>query len=272
MPELPEVETTKEGIKKHLEGQKISKVIVRNSRLRLPIAFNINELCEEKTIIQVSRRAKYILLELTAGHLLIHLGMSGHLRVVPANLAPNKHDHIDLVLNNQLALRYCDPRRFGVFHYFNEEPQQHPLLAHLGPEPLTELFNADYLYQKIRTRTQPIKSLIMNNELVVGIGNIYAAESLFLAKINPINSAKSLSYNQCALLVEHIKNVLKSAIKVGGTTLKDFYASDGKPGYFNHSLHVYGRKQQPCFDCNTPIETTVIAGRHSCFCPQCQPI
>jgi formamidopyrimidine-DNA glycosylase len=271
MPELPEVETTKEGIRKYLEGQTISKIIVRNSRLRLPIALNINDLCEQKTISRVSRRAKYILLELTAGHLLIHLGMSGHLRVVPTHLAPGKHDHVDLVLETKIALRYCDPRRFGLFHYFTEEPQLHSLLMHLGPEPLTEQFNAEYLYQKTRTRNQPIKSLIMHNELVVGVGNIYAAESLFLAGINPQNPAKTLSYNECACLIDHIKKVLQSAIQVGGTTLKDFYAFDGKPGYFNHSLNVYGRKKQPCFACNTPIETTVIAGRHSCFCPKCQP-
>ena len=272
MPELPEVETTKEGIKTHIESQVISKVIVRNFKLRLPVAVNINDLCENKLIKQVSRRAKYILLELSPGNLLIHLGMSGHLRVVPAHLAPGKHDHVDLILKNNLALRYCDPRRFGLFHYFNEEPRVYSLLARLGPEPLTPVFNADYLYQKTRRKNQPIKSLIMNNELVVGVGNIYAAESLFLAGINPQNPAKTLSYDQCSCLVKQIKQVLLSAIDVGGTTLKDFYAFDGKPGYFNNSLKVYGRKKQPCFDCNTLIETTVIAGRHSCFCPKCQPL
>ncbi len=271
MPELPEVETTKEGIKVHLENQVIERVIVRNPQLRLPIASNINDLCAKQTIHAVSRRGKYILISLNEGFLLIHLGMSGHLRVVPSITPPGKHDHVDLSLSNNLALRYCDPRRFGLFHYSVEDPKEH-LLSHLGPEPLTEAFNNDYLYEKTRTKNQPIKSFIMNNEMVVGVGNIYATESLFLAGINPISPAKSINYQQCSQLSTHIKNVLHSAIQAGGTTLKDFYAFDGKPGYFSISLKVYGRKNQPCFDCMTPIEVHLIAGRTSAFCPSCQPL
>jgi formamidopyrimidine-DNA glycosylase len=271
MPELPEVETTKEGIRVYLEGQVIQGVTVRNPKLRVPVLLNVNELCEGKTIQQVSRRGKYILLELTEGHLLIHLGMSGHLRVCPYPTPPAKHDHIDLILSNKHILRYCDPRRFGLFHYFTEDPKEHALLARLGPEPLTDEFTGDYLYQKTRLKNQPIKSLIMTNEVVVGVGNIYATESLFLAGINPISPAKTLSYEQCALLTQHIKEILQAAIKAGGTTLKDFYAIDGKPGYFTQSLKAYGRKKQPCLQCTTTIETLVIAGRHSAYCPQCQP-
>lgn len=271
MPELPEVETTKEGIKAYLEEQIIEKVIVRNARLRIPVAHDINEFCAQKSIIKVTRRAKYLLIFLNQGYLLIHLGMSGHLRVVPTHTPANLHDHVDIVLTNNLTLRYCDPRRFGLVLYSEENPQHHTLLAHLGPEPLEEEFNTDYLYQKTRQRKQPIKSLIMNNEIVVGVGNIYATESLFLAGIHPKKPATTLNYEQCAELTQHIKKVLDLAIKAGGTTLKDFYAFDGKPGYFSISLKVYGRKKQPCVHCTTLIETLVIGGRHSAFCPHCQP-
>lgn len=272
MPELPEVETTKEGIKNHIASQRISAIIVRNPRLRVPVALNINQLCAQKRILQVTRRAKYILLHLNEGYLLIHLGMSGHLRVIPADTTPGKHDHIDVILENGLTLRYCDPRRFGLFHYFKEPPERQSLLNHLGPEPLTEAFNADYLYQKTRTKKQAIKALIMDNRLVVGVGNIYAAESLFQAEIHPLSTAKSLNYEQCSALAQAIKQILNAAIQAGGTTLKDFYAFDGKPGYFTQSLKIYGRQCQPCYSCATSIEAVVIAGRQSCFCPQCQPM
>jgi formamidopyrimidine-DNA glycosylase len=271
MPELPEVETTKEGIKSHLEGQVITKIIVRNGSLRIPVPLNINALCEQKTIKQVMRRAKYIVIQLTAGNLLIHLGMSGHLKIVPANTPPGKHDHIDLILKNGSALRYCDPRRFGLFHYFDEPLHELKLLSHLGPEPLTEEFNPSYLYEKIRHKKKPIKSLIMTNEVVVGVGNIYATESLFLVGIHPKNPSKTVSYAQCSRLTHTIKEVLQRAIHAGGTTLKDFYASDGKPGYFTSSLNVYGRYNKPCPKCNTSIEAVFIAGRNSTFCPCCQP-
>lgn len=271
MPELPEVETTKQGIKPHLDGQTILKIIVRNHKLRLPIPDNINELCAGKKITCISRRAKYILIHLSEGCLLIHLGMSGHLRVVPETSKAEKHDHIDMLLSNGLTLRYRDPRRFGLFIYIAENPYQHHLLSHLGPEPLSEEFNHEYLHQRAKNKNTPIKSLIMNNEIVVGVGNIYATESLFLTGIYPKTQAKTIDYNTLILLTKHIKQTLKSAIAAGGTTLKDFYTFDGKPGYFSISLQVYGRKKQPCLQCSTPIESIVIAGRHSAFCPQCQP-
>lgn len=271
MPELPEVETTKQGIKPYLAGHTITGITIRNPRLRLPVPINMDTLCIGKKIKNVTRRAKYILLQLSNGYILIHLGMSGHLRLVNETTKPEKHDHIDLILDNGFALRYCDPRRFGIFLYIEENPHQHPLLAHLGPEPLTEEFNGNYLYQRARNRNIPIKSLIMNNEVVVGVGNIYATESLFLAGIHPLSPAKKINLKACLSLTNEIKKILHAAIDAGGTTLKDFYSYDGKPGYFSFALKIYGRKKQNCFQCTTPIESVVIAGRHSAFCPHCQP-
>lgn len=271
MPELPEVETTKKGIKPHIIDQIISGVLVRNSKLRVPVPLNMDELCVGKKITAITRRAKYLLLHLSQGTILIHLGMSGHLRIVPSTTRPEKHDHIDLMMNNGLSLRYCDPRRFGLFVYLDENPYQHSLLAHLGPEPLSADFTSDYLYQRTRNRNQPIKSMVMNNEIVVGVGNIYATESLFQAGLHPKMAAKEITEDACRSLTIQIKDILKSAIEAGGTTLRDFYTFDGKLGYFSISLKVYGRKTQSCFRCNSIIESVIIAGRHSAFCPQCQP-
>lgn len=270
MPELPEVETTKEGIKPHLEGQFIQKIEVRNYGFRIPVPSNINELCAEKKILTVTRRAKYILLQLSKGYLLIHLGMSGHLRIISDASLPEKHDHITLYLANGKALRFCDPRRFGLFIYIDENPHQHKLLTHLGPEPLSEAFDGHYLYQRSHNKNKPIKSFVMDNEIVVGVGNIYATESLFLSSIHPATPAKNINETTYHLLAKHIKSVLQQAIKSGGTTLRDFYAFDGKPGYFSISLKVYGRKNQPCMQCQHSIQTVMIGGRSSAFCPNCQ--
>ena len=272
MPELPEVETTKQGIKPHLEGQIIREIAVHNSKFRIPVPDNINELCAGRKISALTRRAKYILIQLSSGHILIHLGMSGHLRIVSANSTPEKHEHITLALTNGQALRFCDPRRFGLFIYIDENPHQHKLLAHLGPEPLSDQFNGSYLYQRAKNKNKPIKSFIMDNEIVVGVGNIYATESLFLAKIHPNTAARNITETACNVLAMHIKDVLKKAIASGGTTLRDFYAFDGKPGYFSISLQVYGRKNQPCFQCQHLIKTAVIGGRSSAFCPSCQEL
>lgn len=270
MPELPEVETTTQGIKPHLEGQVIARVVVYNTQFRIPVSKHLNDLCTGKQINKVIRRAKYILLELSKGYLLIHLGMSGHLRMTPDAAHLEKHEHIILILTNGRVLRFCDPRRFGLFLYLDENPSQHKLLSHLGPEPLSEEFNGDYLVQKTRNKNKPIKSFIMDNNTLVGIGNIYATESLFMAKIHPNTLAKSLSEIQCFTLAACIKKVLKQAIECGGTTLKDFYAFDGKPGYFNLSLQAYGRKNQPCLRCNYLIDSIFIGGRNSFYCPNCQ--
>ncbi|CAM2923099.1 bifunctional DNA-formamidopyrimidine glycosylase/DNA-(apurinic or apyrimidinic site) lyase [Legionella worsleiensis] len=272
MPELPEVETTKQGILPHLEGQIIKGAHVRNASLRLPVPAQMNEWCLGKKILTVTRRAKYLIIHLNEGYLLIHLGMSGHLRVVPEGTQAQKHDHIDISLTNGFMLRYCDPRRFGLFVYTEDNPHQHSLLSHLGPEPLSEDFNPEYLSNKAQNKNQPVKSFIMNNDTVVGVGNIYASESLFLTGLHPLTPAKNLSKPQINDLTAHIKKILHSAITAGGTTLKDFYAFDGKPGYFRISLQVYGRKKQTCYRCSSLIDSILIAGRQSAFCPQCQPL
>lgn len=271
MPELPEVETTKEGIKPYLASQVITHVTVRNHQLRIPVPLDMDTLCTGKKIIAISRRAKYIVIHLSSGYIVVHLGMSGHLRIVPVNTPPEKHDHLDLLLSNGFILRYCDPRRFGLFTFVNDETlHQHPLFATLGPEPLSTEFAGEYLYRKSRNRTLPIKSFIMNNDIVVGVGNIYATESLFHAHLHPLKPAHSLTKNTSVLLSTEIKRVLNLAIQAGGTTLKDFYAFDGKPGYFKFSLHVYGRKGEACVRCNTSIKAMVIGGRNSAYCPNCQ--
>lgn len=272
MPELPEVETTKRGITPFLQNQTILNVIVRQSQLRMPVTADINNLCTGKVVLSISRRAKYLLLHLTEGYLLIHLGMSGHLRLVNSQTPVTKHDHIDLCLSNDTVLRYNDPRRFGLWLYLTDNPLQHRILSHLGPEPLSQECHGDYLYSRASNRTQCIKSFIMSNEIIVGVGNIYAAESLFLAKIHPKTPAGAVPKHQIHDLMNHIKNVLQQAIDAGGTTLRDFFAVDGKPGYFSNSLKVYGRQTLPCISCQTSIQSIVIGGRNSAFCPSCQPL
>lgn len=271
MPELPEVETTKRGISPFLIGKTIETICVRQPRLRLLVP-PLDKLCKGQKVLGVERRAKYILVELTHGYLLIHLGMSGHLRLVNSELALQKHDHIDMVLNEGPILRYNDPRRFGLWLYIDDEPLKHPLLSHLGPEPLSDTFNTDYLSRCAYKKQQNIKSFIMRNDIVVGVGNIYATESLFLAGIHPQTAAGQLRKEQFDDLIIHIKAVLEQAILVGGTTLKDFYTSDGKPGYFANHLQVYGRKNLPCFQCNHLIQAINLGGRNSAFCPHCQPL
>lgn len=270
MPELPEIETTRRGLSPFLLNQTITDIIIRQPQLRLPVTPALNDLCAGQVVNAICRRAKYLLLQLSEGYLLIHLGMSGHLRITDKNTIASKHDHIDMLLQNGLILRYNDPRRFGLWLYLKENPYQHRLLAHLGPEPLDDTFTGSYLSQRARHKKQSIKSFIMSNEVVVGVGNIYATESLFLAGIHPLTPAGSLKQAQHNVLVSHIKQVLEKAIKAGGTTLRDFYAIDGKPGYFTNDLQVYGRKNLPCFQCQTLIETTIIGGRNSAFCPRCQ--
>jgi len=271
MPELPEVETTRRGITPFLLGQAIECLIVRQPRLRYPVPDNINQICQNQSIKTITRRAKYLIIGLSRGCLLIHLGMSGHLRIAPPNSPPQKHDHIDLVLKNGVILRYCDPRRFGFWLYLEEKPEEHRFIQTLGPEPLTDAFNADYLVEKAKNKHLPIKSFIMRHDIVVGVGNIYAAESLYLSGIHPKRSAGSIQFNLISELVNNIKKILEKAILAGGTTLQDFYNSQGKPGYFSQSLQIYGRLDQPCFQCQTRIKNIKINGRSSFFCPQCQP-
>ncbi|KAB8310531.1 bifunctional DNA-formamidopyrimidine glycosylase/DNA-(apurinic or apyrimidinic site) lyase [Erwinia endophytica] len=268
MPELPEVETSRRGIEPHLVGATILHAIVRNGCLRWPVSHEIYSLSDQP-VLSVQRRAKYLLLELPEGWIIIHLGMSGRLRVLPEELPPAKHDHVDLVMSNGKVLRYTDPRRFGAWLWSRDLADSN-VLAHLGPEPLHGEFNASYLFEKSRGKRTPIKPWLMDNKLVVGVGNIYASESLFAAGIHPDRQAMALSYDEAALLVNTIKAVLLRSIEQGGTTLRDFLQTDGKPGYFAQELQVYGRSGEPCRVCATPIASAKHAQRSTFFCPSCQ--
>jgi formamidopyrimidine-DNA glycosylase len=270
LPELPEVETTRRGIEPHIENKKVSKVILRRKTLRWPISPALSKDLPGKTIKSVSRRGKYLLLATEKGCLLIHLGMSGSLRIVDTNRAAAKHDHVDIVFTNNKVLRYTDPRRFGCILWDTESIESHPLLASLGPEPLSDEFHTDYLFKKSRTRNVAVKTFIMDSKVVVGVGNIYANESLFLAGISPKRSAGKISKPRYEKLVECIQQVLQRAIDVGGTTLKDFTGSDGEPGYFAQSLHVYGRKGEPCHVCKGPLKEIRQGQRSTVYCSQCQ--
>lgn len=269
MPELPEVEVTRRGIIDALSGAQVERLVVRTERLRWPLP--AAELLSGRRINTVRRRAKYLLVDCDGGTLIIHLGMSGSLRLVPPDLLPEKHDHVDLVLTSGLALRYRDPRKFGAWLWFDGPIAQHPLLAALGPEPLDEAFSADYLFERLRNRQAPVKPILMDQHLVVGVGNIYANESLFQAGIRPTRAASSLTLVECSRLVGEIKAVLLRALDAGGSTLRDFCAADGQPGYFQQTYYVYGRGGQPCRVCGMPIDHIRQAQRSSFYCAGCQP-
>lgn len=272
MPELPEVETTRKGIKPYLEAAVITQVTIRNYSLRWPIPNDLAKTLDQQTIHSVKRRAKYLLIQCNTGTLMIHLGMSGSLRILDKVESDNpaKHDHVDITLDNGYLLRYTDPRRFGAVLWTNEVVNEHRLIAHLGPEPLLKGFHADYLYQQAQTKRCSVKTFIMNGQVVVGVGNIYANESLFLSGIHPKTIAQNLTEVQCENLAEQIKLVLNKAIKAGGTTLKDFKKSDGNPGYFSQQLNVYGRKDQPCLQCGNKIAHYKVTQRATYYCPVCQ--
>lgn len=269
MPELPEVETTRRGIEPHLLDQQVERVVVRNGRLRWPVPEDLDVRLSGQRIRKVGRRAKYLLIEADAGTLICHLGMSGSLRLVAHGTAPGKHDHVDIELGNGQMLRYTDPRRFGAL-LWSHAPLSHKLLAGLGPEPLGDDFHADALYTLSRGRKVAIKPFIMDNAVVVGVGNIYASEALFAAGIDPRRTAGSVSKQRYARLVEEIRRVLARAIEQGGTTLKDFVGGDGKPGYFQQQLFVYGRGGQPCRVCDRELSEVKLGQRSSVFCRHCQ--
>jgi formamidopyrimidine-DNA glycosylase len=271
MPELPEVETTRRGIAPHIEGRTVTRVIVRNRNLRWPVPAQLNRKLAGQRIKQVDRRGKYLLIHTAAGCLIMHLGMSGSLGITPAGSPPRKHDHVDVVFDSGQCLRLHDPRRFGSIHWTTTDPLAHPLLAKLGPEPLAKEFNLEYLWQASRKRRVAIKSFIMDSHVVVGIGNIYASEALFLAGIHPKRAAGRVTRKAYEKLLKAIKTVIRQAIKQGGTTLRDFTQSDGKPGYFKIRLKVYDRKDEACPVCDTPIRQVIIGQRASYFCPACQP-
>ena len=269
MPELPEVETTRKGISPFLVGKKVTGVVVRDYRLRQPITTDLDTFLVGKHINSVLRRGKYLLLKSGEGHLMIHLGMSGSLRVVPASSAPEKHDHFDLVVGSK-AIRLRDPRRFGLVLWIDGEPEAHPLLNHLGPEPLDDCFNSDYLWKRSHKRKVAVKNFIMNSSIVVGVGNIYASESLFMAGIRPGRQAGRVTKKEYQRLSQAIKQVLRQSIAQGGTTLRDFQNEQGNPGYFAQELKVYGKEGEPCPVCGSPIKSVTIGQRSSFYCRECQ--
>ena len=269
MPELPEVETTLKGIEPHLTGHVVQEVMVRNAALRWPVPTDV-ERAEGHRIIRCWRRAKYLLIDMGKGGLLIHLGMSGSLRVCSADEVPRKHDHFDIVMENGKCIRFNDPRRFGVLTWWEPPAEDHKLLRQLGPEPLSGAFSGRYLWEKSRGRKGAVKNFIMDGKIVVGVGNIYASEALFMSGIHPSRPAGRISAARYDALAASIKDVLKRAIRRGGTTLRDFVNSDGQPGYFAQELLTYEREGKPCFQCAAPIRKRVIGQRSSYYCPHCQ--
>jgi formamidopyrimidine-DNA glycosylase len=270
MPELPEVETTRLGIAPHITGQTIKDVVVRNKNLRWPITATLKKDLLNRQFQKVDRRGKYLLCYTDHGCMIMHLGMSGSLRIVDKKIKPGKHDHLDILFASGKVLRFHDPRRFGSILWTRTDPLQHKLIKHLGPEPLNNDSNGAWLYKRSRKRTQAIKNFIMDSHNVVGVGNIYASESLFLAGINPKCKAGNVSLERYELLASAIKKILKQSIKQGGTTLRDFVNGDGKPGYFQQQLNVYGRADQPCKKCKSIIKEIKLGQRSSFYCASCQ--
>jgi formamidopyrimidine-DNA glycosylase len=273
MPELPEVETTRLGLLPVL-GLTVDSVTVRNPALRWPIPSHISSTLKGLQLTALNRRAKYILAtfsnKTTSGTLILHLGMSGRLCLLEQFSAPEKHDHFDLTFADGRLIRLRDPRRFGAVLWSDGDVNQHALLASLGPEPLDDTFNGAYLFKQMRTRTAAIKTTIMDAHLVVGVGNIYASESLFRAGISPKKAANKLTIKQCERLVSEIKSTLQDALKAGGSSLRDFFGVDGNPGYFQQSYFVYGRTGQPCRLCGNPILTIRQGQRSTFYCSSCQ--
>jgi formamidopyrimidine-DNA glycosylase len=269
MPELPEVETTRRGVEPYSRGQRVADVLVREPRLRWPVPENLPGLLRGQQILAVERRAKYLLFRTATGSLLVHLGMSGSLRVIEGSEPPQRHDHIDIVFVDGVRLRYNDPRRFGCMLWL-DPGESHPLLDHLGPAPLSVEFDGGLLYQRSRGRKGAVKNFIMDGKVVVGVGNIYANEALFLSGIRPDRAAGRISLRRYEVLVEHIKQVLTSAINQGGTTLRDFVGGDGKPGYFAQQLFVYGRGGQACKRCGAALRERRLGQRTTVFCVTCQ--
>lgn len=270
MPELPEVETTRRGIAPWVAGFEINEVIVRHYRLRTPVPEDLAERLAGKQVGEIDRRAKYLLLPVANGHLLWHLGMSGSLRLVNIGTPPKKHDHIDLVMSSDLVLRYHDPRRFGLVDFIEGEPGEDRRLKSLGPEPLSDDFDGRHLYQRSRGKRVAVKNFIMDSTVVVGVGNIYAAEALFMAGIDPRVEAGRVSLARYRRLSDAIKQVLAASIEQGGTTLRDFVSGRGEPGYFVQKLNVYGRGGEPCRNCGRELRSMTIGQRASVFCPHCQ--
>jgi formamidopyrimidine-DNA glycosylase len=270
VPELPEVETTRRGIEPHVVGRTVARLVVRNPRLRWRVTPKLVREFSGQTIQSVARRGKYLLLATASGTAILHLGMSGSLRVVPCAQAADAHDHVDIVLDNGDCLRLHDPRRFGALLWTRDDPHQHKLLRDLGPEPLSADFSGDYLFEKSRGRKRAIRDFLLDSRIVAGIGNIYANEALFAAGLRPTRAAGRINRIQYGKLTKTIRDTLNRALKAGGTTLRDFRRSDGNPGYFQLSLNVYGRDGKPCRICQTPVRTRRLGQRSAYFCPNCQ--
>jgi len=270
VPELPEVETTRRGIAPYVTQQTLTGFEVRERRLRWPIPPEFESTLLGQKVSHVTRRSKYLLIHCEQFYVIIHLGMSGSLRIIQDATPPEKHDHVDIMLSNGYRLRYNDPRRFGAILYSTGDPCQHKLLKQLGPEPLEQDFTGDHLFALSRKKKVPVKSFIMDAHNVVGVGNIYANESLFNAGIDPRRQAGSISRNRYQRLAQEIKTVLSTAIEKGGTTLKDFVGGDGKPGYFQQELKVYGQSGKPCVKCQRTLKEIRISKRSTVFCSRCQ--
>jgi formamidopyrimidine-DNA glycosylase len=268
MPELPEVETTRLGLFPELENRRITAVLLRRPDLRWPIPGEVN-LLEGQPILGLRRRAKYLLLDTAPGSALLHLGMSGSLRVLPGDTPAGKHDHVDLVLDSGRVLRFRDPRRFGCL-LWQPQGETHELLRELGPEPLSEDFHGAYLYRRSRKRSASVKTFLMDQGIVVGVGNIYAAESLFRAGIAPGREAGSVSLARYGRLALAVKDILAAAITSGGTTLRDFIHPDGLPGYFKQELFVYGREGELCLTCGATLQGNRLGNRATVWCARCQ--
>lgn len=271
MPELPEVEVTRLGLIPLL-NLKINKVIIRNYSLRWPIPQSLKDILIDQVLIKLSRRGKYILAKFTSGTLIIHLGMSGRVCIIEKDELPKKHDHVDLIFGDskKIVMRYRDPRRFGSMHWTENNPFQHKLIKNLGPEPLSDDFNTEYLFHKLKNKKQCIKNSLMDSHLVVGVGNIYASESLYYSGIKPNRASNNILKREVSILVEAIKQVISTAISKGGSTLNDFLDVGGEKGYFQNEHRVYGRENEPCFKCGIPITQMRLGQRSSFFCKKCQ--
>lgn len=269
MPELPEVETSRRGIEPHIVGGRIARVVIRERRLRWPVSRTVDQNLPGRSVESVGRRAKYLLINTERGSAILHLGMSGSVCILDAGTPAGVHDHVDIEFDGGLMLRFRDPRRFGSLHW-SQKPLTHRLLRDLGPEPLSDAFDGDYLWHQARGRKVSVKQFVMNAHIVVGVGNIYASESLFLAGINPRRAAGRVARHRYDGLANAIKEVLSKAIRAGGTTLRDFYGGNGEAGYFQQQLEAYGREDEPCRRCNTPISAIVQGQRSTYYCKRCQ--
>ncbi len=269
MPELPEVETSRRGIEPHMVGRTIESVSIRNRSLRWPVDETVDDGLVESRISSVERRAKYLLINTSKGTAIVHLGMTGSVRMVPRDAPAGIHDHFDIELDSGLVMRYRDPRRFGSLHWSND-PYSHWLLRDLGPEPLGDEFGGDYLWQQSRKRKVAVKQFIMNANVVVGVGNIYASEALFGAGINPKRAAGRIALPRYERLASSIRDVLSRSIEAGGTTLQDFVGGDGEAGYFSQQLDVYDRDGLPCRQCGEPVRSIVQGQRATYYCVHCQ--